>query len=93
MQLAKRNDFPADTAGKVYDVKDAAEQNVKLLREDLAITDEQRQEALKELRNQTEQTIKDTLGEPLYQRYLNSGGGWIRNVAAPLPSSRVSPLE
>jgi hypothetical protein len=85
VRLAQRNDLPADTAGKVYDYKQAAENSVKQLREDKNLTNEQRQELQQKIRAETEQTLKQTLGEKNYKRYLNDGGWWINNIAPSPP--------
>ena len=89
VRLAQRNDLPADTAGKVYDYKQAAETSVKQLREDKNLTTEQRQELQQKIRAETEQTLKQTLGEKSYKRYLNDGGWWINNIA-PAPPRTTS---
>ncbi len=87
-QLARRYDLPAGTAGKVYDYKAVAEQTVKTMREDTTLTPEQRQAALTRIREETEQTVKATLGEENFKRYLRSGGYWINNLAPTLPRPR-----
>jgi hypothetical protein len=83
VRLAQRNGLPADTAGKVYDYKQAAEDSVKQLRDDRSLTDQQRHELLQKIRGETEQTLKETLGEKNYKRYVNNGGWWINNLAPP----------
>ena len=80
-RLAKRNDLPTETAGKVYDYKSTAEDTVKKLRENKDMTNEQRQTMLQQIRTETEATLKQTLGEKAYKSYLNSGGWWINNIA------------
>ena len=83
VRLAQRTDLPADTAGKVYDYKQVAEDSVKQLSEDKNLTNEQRQELFQKIRNETEQTLKATLGEKNYKRYVSNGGYWINNIAPP----------
>lgn len=86
-RLAKRNDLPADTATKIYDYKSIAEDGVKKLRENKDLTNEQRQAALQDIRTETENTLKQTLGEKAYKNYLKNGGWWINNLAPTRPSS------
>jgi len=80
-RIAKKNDLPTDTANKVYDYKGIAEEGVKKLRENKDLTNEQRQAALLEIRNETENTLKQTLGDKVYKTYLKNGGWWINNLA------------
>ena len=82
--LAKHNDLAADTAPKIYDEKQAAENAVKELQANTNLTPEQRQAALQQIRSETEQSIKTMLGDKLYKRYFNNGGWWINNLA-PMP--------
>ena len=80
-RLAKKNDLPSETAGKVYDYKSTAENTVKKLRENKDMTNDQRQAMLQQIRTETETTLKQTLGEKAYKSYLNNGGWWINNIA------------
>lgn len=92
-RLAKKNELPADTANKVYDYKSTAEDGAKALRNNKELTAEQRQAALWELRTETENTLKTTLGEKGYKSYLKNGGWWINNIApqkSPAPGGRTS---
>jgi hypothetical protein len=79
--LAKRNDLPADTASKIYDFKQAAEQAAQDLRSNNDLTPEQRQAALAQISSETQQSVKSALGDKLYRRYLNNGGWWLNNIA------------
>jgi len=87
VSIAKRNDLPPETVGAIYDLKDTAEAGVKAWGTDTATTAEQRQEALQQIRTETEEKIKQTLGDTVYQRYLNNGGWWIRNLGS-MPRQR-----
>ena len=87
--LAAHNDLPADTADKIYDDKEAAEQAVKQVRTDTSLTPQQQQAALQQIRTETENTVKKALGDKSYRRYLQSGGWWINNLA-PMPFPRHS---
>jgi len=89
-RLAQRTDLPADTATKVFDYKEVAEQSVKKLQGDATLTTEQRQAALQQIRVETETTVKTTLGEKNYKRYLREGGWWLNNIA-PSPPPKPNP--
>jgi len=79
-RLAQRNDLPADTAGKVYDFKEAAEAAAKQLKADTSLTSEQRQQALAEIRNAAQQSVQETLGTH-YNTYQRRNGWWLNNIA------------
>lgn len=94
-RIAKKNELPADTANKVYDYKSIAEDGAKKLRDNKEMTAEQRQTALWELRTETENTLKETLGEKAFKSYQKNGGYWINSIApqkSPAPGSRTSDL-
>ena len=80
-RLAKKNDLPVESAGKVYDYKSTAEDTVKKLNSNKDMTGEQRQAALQQIRTETEETLKKTLGDKAYKSYLKNGGWWINNIA------------
>jgi hypothetical protein len=79
-RLAQRNELPADTASKVYDFKEAAEAAAKQLRADTTLTDEQRKQALLEIRNAAQQSVQQTLGTH-YNTYQRRNGWWLNNIA------------
>jgi len=86
-RLAKRSDLPADTAARVYEVKEAAEASVKQIQGNQDLTPEKRQEALRQIQAETENTVKTTLGEDNFKKYKRQGGWWINNLA---PSARTA---
>jgi len=80
--LAKRNNLPADTAGKIYDFKSAAEKAAQELRVNTDLTSDERQAALAQIRTETEQAVKTAFGsDKIYNRYVNSSGWWLNNIA------------
>ncbi len=80
-RLARRNDLPVETAGKVYDFKEAAEAAAKQLRADTSLSTQERQAALSKIRDETQQAVIDTLGGNVFTNYLRRGGYWINNLA------------
>lgn len=78
---ASRSELASDTAAKIYDVKEVADQSVKQLRENKDLTAEQRQIATDQIKQETEKTVKTSLGEKGYNRYLSQGGRWIMNLS------------
>jgi hypothetical protein len=85
-RLAKRNDLPADTAASIYDLKTALEESAKTLRDNANLGSEQRKQALQEIRAKAEASVKFSLGDTVYQKYLNNGGYWIQNLAPGRPA-------
>jgi hypothetical protein len=85
VRLVGRTDLPPETAVKVYDFKDAAEQTAKQIRVDPNLSAAQRQAALLQIRTETEKTVKETLGEKNFTRYLREGGYWLNSIAPAPP--------
>lgn len=88
-RLAQRSGLPKETAGKVYDMKEAAEAQVNKLRQDASLSSEQRLAAQREIRSVTEKAIQEALGnEKNFNRFQSQGGWWLRNLAPePRPTS------
>ena len=80
-RLAQRSGLPKETAGKVYDMKEAIEKQATQVRNDQNLTSEQRQQALTEMRTLAEKTLQETLGEKGFKSYQSRGGYWMRNLA------------
>jgi hypothetical protein len=87
--LARHNDLPTDTAAKIYDEKQAAENAAKALQANTDLTPDQQQAGLVQIRAETEASIKAALGDKLYRRYQSNGGWWINNLA-PSTSQRLN---
>ncbi len=86
-RLVQNSDLPKETAGKVYDVKEAAEAQISKVRTDQSLTPEQRQQALSAIREATLSAVQTSLGEKNYKKYESSGGWWLRNLA---PETRTT---
>jgi hypothetical protein len=89
-RMVRRLDLPPNTAAKVYDFKTVAEQSAKLVRGDTSLTPEQLQARLQQIRGETEATVKATLGEANYQKYVSQGGYWINNIAPTIRTTRTT---
>jgi len=86
-RLVKKNDLPTGTAGQIYDYKAAAEASAKQLLENRDLSVDARKTALQQIRAETENALKQALGEKTYQSYLKNGGWWINNLSPPPPRS------
>ncbi len=88
-RMAQRSGLPKETVTKVFDMKDAAETQARRVRSDQNLTPEQRQQALVEIRNLTQKSIQDSLGEKNFKRYQSQGGWWLNNLAPEVRSTTV----
>ncbi|MGV3754959.1 MAG: hypothetical protein ACO1QS_06225 [Verrucomicrobiota bacterium] len=86
-RMAQRSGLPKETVTKVFDMKDAAETQARQVRSDQNLTPEQRQQALAEIKNLTQKSIQDSLGEKNFKRYQSQGGWWLNNLA---PETRTT---
>lgn len=82
LRLTERQGLPREAAVTVYDMRKLVEEQVQKVRADKTLTSEQRTEALKSIRTETEKTVIDTLGEKVSASYKRRGGGyWINNIS------------
>jgi hypothetical protein len=84
-QWEYRNLFEAGIAKesvlKVVDMKQQVEDAANKLRQDKTLTPEQRAEALKAIRSETEKSLAEILGERRAKAYSGNGGYWLRHLA------------
>jgi len=90
-RLSKRYDLPKDTAVKVWDMKKAAEQQASKVRVDSTLAPDQRQAALKAIRDETEKTLSDSLGQSAFKAYKRSGGYWLNSISTTAITRVISP--
>lgn len=88
--MAKAENLPADTAKKVYGYKEQAEAKAKEVRAMTELSREQQQQTLTALRTETENAMKATLGDTLYNRY-KSRAYWLNSISY-TPSVRTSTI-
>jgi hypothetical protein len=82
-KLVEREGLPADTASKVYDVKQIAEDKTRQVKQDNSLSPEQQQAALQAIRAETESTVRATLGDQAFQSYQNQPGAiWLKNISS-----------
>lgn len=90
-RMVQRSELPKETATKVYDMKDAAEAQARKVRSDQSLTAEQRQQALAEIKNLTEKSVQETLGEKNFKSYQSRSGYWMRSLSSESRSSVTFP--
>ncbi len=80
LRLTERQGLPKESAIAVYDMKKAVEEQATKVRTDKSLTPEQRSEALKAMKIETEKAVAETLGETGFKKYRDRHGGWISNL-------------
>lgn len=82
-RAADREGLGKEAAIKVYDMKQAAEDQAKKLRADKALSNEQRTAALRAIREETEKSVKGVLGEKSFTNLERNNGAWWLNSLSP----------
>lgn len=80
LNFTKGLDLPKAAADQTYDIKKSAEEAVQKVRSDKNLTAEQRKETLKLLRDETEKTLTEVMGEKGLKGYKRERGWWIRSL-------------
>ena len=89
--LGQRFELSPETTGKVYAIKQAVEEQARLVQEDASLSPEEKKAALRIVRIRTERTLNGTLGEPAAAAYHRFGGNWLDELTA-LPEAQLPPL-
>ena len=87
VQMADRFEMPREVAGKVYEMKQAAEGQRQRVESDPNLTEEQRRRALLGIAQETQKSLATTLGDKVYKAYQRSAGQWIGTLASPVQPS------
>jgi hypothetical protein len=83
-RLAQQNNLPKQTAAKVYDMQMAAERQLYKLQQETSLNEEQREQAVLQIRELTQKSVKGVVGEKVYEQYKNTGGGyWLERLGKP----------
>jgi hypothetical protein len=77
--LTERFDLPAETSQAIVDMRQAAEDEKKLLLANKDISPERLEVALKAIEAETEKAARETLGDQAYAQYSQSAG-WIKSL-------------
>ena len=81
LMVGERFNMAPETAGSVYNMKQAAEQYKLRVESDPNLTDEQRAQAIAGLARETGRSIAAAMGEDAFRAYQNTGGrGWLENL-------------
>lgn len=85
-KIADRQGLEKKVATEVYEMKQIAENQVASLRTNRLISAERREEALNEIRAETERSIADLLGTNGLKTYKSLGAGWLTNLSPEEPN-------
>jgi hypothetical protein len=81
LQVAERFEIPKETAARVYDMKQDAEQQKQKIDGDPNLTEEQRNNALAAIAKETQKSIAGVMGDKVFKAYQQTGGQWLQNLA------------
>lgn len=77
LKLARRLEQPAETAAHWLALQTAAQEQVRLIRENSALASVERAVALLAIRAETERTLQAAVGARGWGAYLRHAGGWL----------------
>lgn len=84
LSLTKNNHLDRSAALKVFEVRQAAQDELKRLREDRSLAEAERRQEAEAVANQTQSALRQILGPAAYGAYLNRGGQWVTNFLGKL---------
>lgn len=83
-RLERLNNLPTGTAAKVYDMQMAAERQVYKLVQETNLSAEQREQAVTQIRDLTQKSVRGVVGDKVYEQYKNTRGGyWLDGLGKP----------
>ena len=74
VKIGDRNGLQRDAVNRAYDMDKISKDAIKKLRDDKAMDAAKREEAIKQIRNETQTSIKGVLGEKAFDSYTNRSG-------------------
>jgi hypothetical protein len=79
-RLAGRAGLPEDSAKKVFDIKDVAEEQAQKIRQDSSLSQDDRRAALQTVRDESQKAVSTLLGDKTFKSYQSQGGWWLQNI-------------
>jgi len=81
-RVADREGLGKEAAVKAYDMKKIAEDQANKIRRDNSLSSDQRTAALQGIRNETESSMKQVLGDKGFKSYQNQPGAyWLKSIS------------
>lgn len=74
VKITERNGLTRDVADKIYEMNKEASAEQKKLREDKTLDSKQREETIKAIKEETQRSIRELMGETAYEAYTNRPG-------------------
>jgi hypothetical protein len=99
LQISERFTLNPDVAGRVYNMKLAAEQYKAQVEASPNLTDEQRAIAIAAIARETERQVAASMGDQVFKTYQTAGGQWLGNLQnvddnnLPPPSQEQPPQQ
>jgi hypothetical protein len=90
LRVVERCELLPATAVQVFDIKRAAEASVQQLRQKANLSQEQRGVAFEAIRRETEQAVRQAMGDRGFQTYLRYRGEWLSRMAQPSAGFTIS---
>jgi hypothetical protein len=82
VRVAQREGLGKQAAVQVYDMKKTAEGEAKRVREDRSLSSDQRQAALRGIREETERSIRQVYGDKGFESYQKQQGAfWLKGIS------------
>jgi hypothetical protein len=82
--FTEANNLPAQTALKLYEIKQLADAELKRARTDAALTQHEQDEQVRQALEATRAAVHGLLNESAFNKYLSEGNGsWMTNLARP----------
>jgi hypothetical protein len=82
VRVAQREGLGKQAAAQVFDMKKTAEAEAKRVREDKSLSPDQRQAALRGIREETERSIRQVYGDKGFESYQKQQGAyWLRGIS------------
>ena len=74
VKVVERNGLGRDVADKVYDIKKVSNDEISKLRGNKDLSSEKRDEAIRAIREETQRSIRELMGDKAYEAYTNRPG-------------------
>ncbi len=85
-KFVQRQNLPKEAAVKVWDTKKIAEAEASKVRNNSALTQEQKNTALQGIHQATQQNLQQTLGNDAFQKYQEGNNAyWLKSIAPAQP--------
>ncbi|MBI5775043.1 MAG: hypothetical protein HZA89_15055 [Verrucomicrobia bacterium] len=78
--IGQRNGLPKEATISAYDMKKVAEDQAKLVRNDKALSNDQRTAALQAIREETQRSLQGVLGDKAYTSYQKNAW-WLKGIS------------